>query len=269
MLTPHHPLRVAVLCSHRAPGLLYLLNQSPDRGCVYEIVCCVTTEPTFVEEVRVERRGIPTLSNPIHDFYARRGADIRDLKVREEYDRKTLALVEPFLADLILLDGYVYLVTAPLLERFPNRILNLHYADLMLRTPSGAPQFPGIRAVPHTLAAGQHETRATVHLVDRAPDAGPPIVRSRPFVVSPLISELRATDAPDVFKAYAYAHEQWMMRTVSGPLMAAALRLVASGAVDLDAIAARHEVATPWLLDRDDYLVAPRHETAAALAEIV
>jgi folate-dependent phosphoribosylglycinamide formyltransferase PurN len=262
MLTPHHPLRVVVLCSHRAPGLLYLLNQSPDRGFVFEIVCCVTTEPTFAEEVRVERRGIPTLSHPIDDFYARRGADIRDLDVRAEYDRRTLKMIEPFLADVILLDGYLYLVTTPLLECFRHRVLNLHFADLTLRTPAGAPQFPGIRAVHHALAAGQGETRATVHLVDEAVDAGPPIVRSWPFPVSPLVADLRTTDALDTFKAYAYAHEQWMQRTASGPLMAAALRLISGGAVDLDAIAAGDGVVTPWLLERNEHLRAPTLETA-------
>lgn len=269
MLTPHHPLRVAVLCSHRAPGLLYLLNQSPDRGVVYEIVCCLTTEPTFVEEVRVERRGIPTLSHPIDDFYARRGADIRDLDVRAEYDRKTLEMIEPFLPDVILLDGYLYLVTTPLLERFRNRVINLHFADLVLRTPSGAPQFPGVRAVWHALAAGRRETRATVHLVDATADAGPPIVRSYPFPVSPLVADLRGADALDVFKAYAYAHEQWMLRTVAGPLMAAALRLISGGAVELDAIAARGDVVTPWLLERNEYLLAPDLEAAFVGAGVV
>jgi folate-dependent phosphoribosylglycinamide formyltransferase PurN len=269
MLTPHHPLRVAVLCSHRAPGLLYLLNQSPDRGFVYEVVCCLTTEPTFAEEVRVERRGIPTLSHPIEDFYARRGADTRDRDVRAEYDRQTLKMIEPFLPDVILLDGYLYLVTEPMLARFRNRVINLHFADLALRTPSGAPQFPGIRAVRHALAAGQPETRATVHLVDAEPDAGPPIVRSYPFPVSPLVADLRRSDALDVFKAYAYAHEQWMLRTVAGPLMAAALRLIAGGAVELDAMSARADVVTPWLLERNEHLLAPAVETTLAAAGVM
>jgi phosphoribosylglycinamide formyltransferase-1 len=257
MLTPHHPLRIAVLCSHRAPGLLYLLNRSPDRGAAYEIVCCVTSEETFAEEVRVERRGIPTRSHPIVDFYARREADLRDRELRAAYDRETLTIVEPYLPDVILLDGYLYLVTAPLLHRFLNRVINLHFSDLTLRTPSGAPQFPGVHAVRDALGAGRPETRATVHLVDPAPDAGPPIVRSWGFPVSPLVDDLRALGAPDVFKAYAYAHEHWMMRTASGPLMASALRLMSAGAVDLDALAAGDGHPAPWLLERPDCLLAP------------
>jgi len=260
---PHRPLRVAVLCSRRAPGLLYLLNQSPDRGSAYEIVVCVTSERTFDEEVRVERRGIPTRMHPIADFYAQRGAAARgDLQIRTAYDAEMLRIIEPYLPDLVLLDGYLFLVTAPLLERFRNRVLNLHFADLTLRTPAGAPRFPGIRAVRAALAAGVPETRATVHLVDAMPDAGPPIVRSWAFPVSPLLEDLRTTDSGDVLRAYAFAHERWMMRTASGPLIASALRLVTSGAADLDAMAAAANRGAPWLLERHGFLFAPDAATA-------
>jgi|SRR6266487_1105483 len=258
------PLRVAVLCSQRAPGLMHLLNSSPDRGAAFEIVCCVTSEGTFAEGARVERRGIPTLSHPITDFCEARGTSIyRDIAVRQEYDRGTLALIEPFLPDLVLLDGYLYLVTAVLLRRFPNRILNLHFSDLTLRTIQGAPRFPGLRAVRDALAAGCRETRATVHLVNEVPDGGAPIVRSWPFPVSPLVEELRTMGADDVFKAYGFAHQEWMMRTASGPLVSAALRLIAAGAIDLDTLASGGAHAeTPWVLDRQGCLTAAALEFA-------
>jgi len=265
MLTPHRPLRVAVLCSHRAPGLLYLLNRSPERGAAFEIVCCLTTERTFEEEVRVERRGIPVCVHSMADYYAAAGKENRaDLAVRAAYDARTLQIVERYLPDVLVLDGYLYLVTAPILARFRNRVLNLHFSDLTLRTASGAPRFPGIRAVRNAIASGERETRATVHLADARPDAGPPIVRSWPFPVSPLVEDLRTAGAENVFKAYAFAHEQWMMRTAAGPLVAAALRLVSTGAVDLDALAVAAQDDTPWLLERHGFLLAPEVELAGA-----
>jgi folate-dependent phosphoribosylglycinamide formyltransferase PurN len=229
------PIRVAVLCSHRAPGLVHLLSHSADRGRAFEIVCVVTTEATPVDDVR---RGIPTLTHPIREFYEARGASLyNDFDARRAYDAETLKLITPYLPELILLDGYLYLITEPLLEAFANRILNLHYSDLTLRAGDGRPQFPGVRAVRDAIAAGCVETRATVHLVDALPDDGAPIVRSWPFPVSPLVQELQSMDAGDAFKAYTFAHQQWMMRTASGPLMSAALKLVATGAVDLDELA--------------------------------
>jgi len=108
MLTPHRPLRVAVLCSHRAPGLLYLLNRAPDRGTTFEIVCVVSGD-TFDEEVRVERRGIPTL--------------------RAESDAETLARIEPFLPDVILRDDCSNPVTPALRAQYPDRVIDLHFDD--------------------------------------------------------------------------------------------------------------------------------------------
>ncbi len=268
MLTIHRPLRVAVLCSTRAPGLMYLLNRSPDRGISFEIACVVTSEDTFDEEVRVERRGIPTLVHPIRRFCEARGTSVyRDFDTRRAYDAETVKRIEPYFPDLLLLDGYRYLVTKPLLAAFPDRIINLHFSDLTLRDPNGGPRFPGIRAVRAALAAGCSETRATVHLVNDLPDDGAPIVRSWPFAVAPPVAELWTAVASTVFGSQVYTHERWMMQAASGPLMAAALRLISTGAVKLRDLA--REPSTPvtaWQLDEQGSLLAPDCEPVFARA---
>jgi phosphoribosylglycinamide formyltransferase-1 len=261
------PLRAAVLCSRRAPGLLYLLSADADRGRTFEIVCCVTSDLTFAEEVRVERRGVPTLPHSIAAFYEARKAPIgRAPEVRAAYDAETVAMLKPFMPDIILTAGYLYLLSAPMLAAYRHRILNLHFADLTLRTPAGAPGFPGIRAVRDALTAGCAETRATVHLVDAAADAGPPLVRSWAFPVSPMVDEAQAWTATDMLRAYAFAHEQWMMRSCAGPMWSAALRLVTGRRVDLDGVAARHrEDVAPWELSRCGALMAPLTEPSACV----
>jgi hypothetical protein len=89
-------------------------------------------------------------------------------------------------------------------------------------------------------------------------------VRSWPFRVSPLIPTLRRLDAGEL-KACVYAHEQQMMREASGPLMSAALRLIATSAVDLDALeSAAARETTPWLLTSRGFLFAPEVELAGA-----
>ena len=254
MLTP---LRVAVLCSHRAPGLMHLLNADPDRGRTFDIVCCVTSESTFDEEVRVERRGVPTRAHGIRAFYDARRATIAGAPgVRTAFDADTARLLKPFSPDLVLLAGYLYVLSEPMLSAFPRRILNLHFADLTLRTPDGEPGFPGIRAVRDALAAGCTETRATVHLVDAAVDSGPPLVRSWPFPVSPMVEEAQAWTATDLIRAYTFAHEQWMMRACAGPLWSAALQLVTAKAIDLDGLSLDPS-QVPWELSRRGALMAP------------
>jgi phosphoribosylglycinamide formyltransferase-1 len=261
MPTPHRPLRVAVLCSAHAPGLLYLLNRAPDRGATFEIVCVVSSEPTFAEEVRVERRGIPTLARPIRAFYD--GNDpslVHGLRVRAAYDQQTADVLEPFMPDLLLLDGYRYLVTAPLLAAFPARMIGLQFGDLTIRHLDGPPMFSGPHAVRDAILAGCSETHATVHLVTEHPDAGAPIVRSWPFPVSPLVEVLQTKTARDAVDAYIFAHQQWMARSASGPLMAAALRLIATRAVDLQAMAAMPP-AWPWQLEADGDLLNVEPDT--------
>jgi phosphoribosylglycinamide formyltransferase-1 len=255
MLTPA-PIRVAVLCSPRAPGLLDLLEPAAGRGRWYEIVVAVTSELAFDSQTRVAARGVPTRAHAIHEFYRRRDADLyRDFRTRAAYDRETVGILARYAPDVVLLDGYRYIATPALLEAFPNRVLNLHFSDLTLRHADGRPLYPGIRAVRDALLDGRDTTKATVHLVDREPDGGAPLVESWPFPVSPLAAAALAWDAREMFKAYAFAHQEWMMRAASGPLLSAALRLIADGTADLHRLAAADPASvTPWSVDSDDHL---------------
>ena len=163
-----------------------------------------------------------------------------------------------FHPDVVLLDGYLYVLTRPMLEAYRNRLLNLHFSDLTLRTTDRRPAYAGIRAVRDAIADGLQETSATVHLVNEEPDGGPPLVCSWSFGVPALVADARRWGAADMLKAYAFAHQEWMIRAASGPLLAAALHLVASGHVDLDQAAATDPSrAVPWLLDEHGRLTPP------------
>jgi phosphoribosylglycinamide formyltransferase-1 len=72
---------------------------------------------------------------------------------------------------LVVLAGYMHLLTPTFLARFPDAIVNVH--------PSLLPEFPGARAVEEQLAAGVHESGATVHLVDEGVDSGPILAQER------------------------------------------------------------------------------------------
>jgi folate-dependent phosphoribosylglycinamide formyltransferase PurN len=244
------PIRVAVLCSHRAPGLLDLIDQFADRQS-YEIVSVITSELAFEGQARVAARGVPTRAHAIHEFYRRRDANVyRDFETRAAFDRETVGLLARHSPDIVVLDGYLYVATGELLDAFPGRILNLHFSDLTLRRADGRPRYPGIRAVGDAIRDGQPSTRATVHLVDAEPDGGPPLVASWPFPVAPLAADALSLGAQDMLKAYIFAHQEWMIRAAAGALLASALRLIADGLVDLHALAARPAAtAIPWTVD--------------------
>ena len=72
-------------------------------------------------------------------------------------------------ADLVVLAGYMQLVSAGFVERFRNRIVNVH--------PALLPSFPGLDAIGQALDAGVRVTGVTVHFVDEGTDTGPVILQ--------------------------------------------------------------------------------------------
>jgi phosphoribosylglycinamide formyltransferase-1 len=256
MLTPTPPLRVAVLCSQRSPGLLHLIERWCERTHTYEIVVVVTSELGFDQQTRVSAAGVPIRAHSIHEFYRRHDADLyHDFRMRARFDREMVGLLSQFAPDVVLLDGYLYLLTREFLDAYVGRVLNLHFSDLTLRRADGRPLYCGIRAVRDALLDGRAATKATVHLVNDEPDGGPPLVESWPFPVSPLVHDALSWNARDMLKAYAFAHQEWMMRAAAGPLMDAALRLIAERTVDLHALASLDPSRViPRTVDRDGHI---------------
>jgi len=95
---------------------------------------------------------------------------------REERDLVMATWLEEHGVDLVVLAGYMHLLTRPFLARFPGRIVNVH--------PSLLPAFPGAHAIEDALAAGVETTGVTVHLVDEGVDTGPILIQE-PVPVEP------------------------------------------------------------------------------------
>ena len=95
---------------------------------------------------------------------------------REERDLVMATWLEEHDVDLVVLAGYMHLLTGPFLARFPGRIVNVH--------PSLLPAFPGANPIEEALAAGVETTGVTVHLVDEGVDTGPILVQE-PVPVEP------------------------------------------------------------------------------------
>ena len=88
---------------------------------------------------------------------------------REERDLMMATWLEEHGVELVVLAGYMHLLTPPFLRRFPGRIVNVH--------PSLLPAFPGAHAIEDALAAGAHTTGVSVHYVDQGVDTGPLIAQ--------------------------------------------------------------------------------------------
>jgi phosphoribosylglycinamide formyltransferase-1 len=99
--------------------------------------------------------------------------DCRGFKTKfpEEAQQETADHLKAAGVELVCLAGFLRLVKRPLLDAFPNRIINIH--------PALLPAFPGLESWKQALDAGVSETGATVHFVDEGMDTGPVILQER------------------------------------------------------------------------------------------
>jgi len=107
---------------------------------------------------------------------------------RVERDLVMATWLEEHGVDLVVLAGYMHLLTRPFLARFPERIVNVH--------PSLLPAFPGAHAIDDALEAGVEATGVTVHVVDAGLDTGP-VLRQEPVPVEPrttLVERIHAVE---------------------------------------------------------------------------
>jgi phosphoribosylglycinamide formyltransferase-1 len=89
----------------------------------------------------------------------------RDYPDRPSFDRAVVGVLRDAGARWVVLAGFMRIVTAELLDAFPQRVINIH--------PSLLPAFPGVDAQAQALAYGVRVTGCTVHLVDAGTDTGP------------------------------------------------------------------------------------------------
>jgi phosphoribosylglycinamide formyltransferase 1 len=108
--------------------------------------------------VRAREAGIPTATFSLDCHTDRAERDLVMATWLEEHG-----------VELVVLAGYMHLLTPPFLKRFPERVINVH--------PSLLPAFPGARAIDDALAAGVETTGVSVHYVDDGLDTGPLIVQ--------------------------------------------------------------------------------------------
>lgn len=109
---------------------------------------------------RAEKRGIPTGVIDCQGFKT---------KFPEEAQTETAKRLKDAGVQLVCLAGFLRLVKKPMLEAFPDRVINIH--------PSLLPAFPGLESWKQALDAGAKESGCTVHYVDEGMDTGPIILQ--------------------------------------------------------------------------------------------
>jgi phosphoribosylglycinamide formyltransferase-1 len=197
------PFRVAVLASGTGTNLQAILDQLHGRDGI-EVVAVGSDKPDAQALERASKAGAETRVFEAGDFDDRAARDAAIGDWLEEGE-----------VDLIVLAGYMQLLSPDFVGRFPNRIVNVH--------PALLPSFPGLDAVGQALEHGVRITGVTVHFVDDGVDSGP-IILQRPV---PVPASRDRDELEDAIHATEHA------------LLPEAIRLIAAGKVRVGDSSAR------------------------------
>jgi phosphoribosylglycinamide formyltransferase-1 len=190
--------RVGVLISGEGSNLQAILDKVHGRDDI-EVVCVASNKAEARGVVRARRAGVQT------EVF--RAGDYRE---RAERDLAMGNWLEEHSIDLLVLAGFMEILSAEFIRRFEGRIVNVH--------PSLLPAFQGIRAIERAVEYGVRITGVTVHFVDEGVDSGPIILQQA--LELPYSPELDAIEEA----IHAIEHE----------LLPRAVRLLARGAVRID-----------------------------------
>jgi phosphoribosylglycinamide formyltransferase-1 len=192
-------LRVGVLVSGEGSNLQALLDQAHGRDGV-EVVAVASNRAEARGLERARDAGVDTGVFPVGEY-----AD------REARDRAMADWLDGHGAELLVLAGFMEILSAEFIGRFTGRVINVH--------PSLLPAFPGVRAIEQALDHGVRVMGVTVHYVDEGVDSGP-IVLQEAFDVIAYHRDIAAVESR--------IHE------IEHRLLPRAVRLIAAGSVRLD-----------------------------------
>jgi phosphoribosylglycinamide formyltransferase-1 len=147
--------KVVVLLSGRGSNFKALL----EANLPVKFTAAISNRPDAAGLDFARARGIPAIA-----------LDHKTFATREAFDEALIAEIEKAGADLIVLAGYMRILTKPLVERYAGRLINIH--------PSLLPAFPGLRTHESALAEGVKVHGCTVHFVTPELDHGPIIIQA-------------------------------------------------------------------------------------------
>ncbi|MBW8899701.1 MAG: phosphoribosylglycinamide formyltransferase [Massilia sp.] len=151
---------IVILISGRGSNMEAIVRAQQAEAWPARIAAVISNKPDAKGLVFAQANGIPTTVVPNKEF-----------PTREAFDAALQATIDRFEPDLVVLAGFMRILTAPFVEHYAGRMLNIH--------PSLLPLFPGLHTHRQALDAGVEEHGATVHFVTAELDHGPAVIQAR------------------------------------------------------------------------------------------
>lgn len=152
-------LRLGVLASGSGTNLQSIIDRCQDRSIKAEISVVISNNPNAGALERAEKAGIPNYC-----------IDHRGFPRREDYDRALVKALQEAHVELVVLAGFMRIITEEFINAFPQRVINIH--------PALLPAFPGLNVQQKALDYGVRFSGCTVHFVDSGVDTGPIIIQA-------------------------------------------------------------------------------------------
>ena len=152
-------LKLAILASGSGTNLQSIIDQCQQGRLDAEICLVLSNNPGAGALERAEQAGINNVC-----------INHREFNSREDFDQAVVVALQKAGAELIVLAGFMRIISAVFLQAFPQRIINIH--------PALLPAFPGLHVQQQALDYGARFSGCTVHIVDGGIDTGPIIAQA-------------------------------------------------------------------------------------------
>lgn len=195
------PVRLAVFASGKGSNLSAILQAFPASHPLASVALVISNNEGVGALAKAKALGI-------NAYHVASGE-------QERFENEVEVLLARHTIDVVLLAGFMRLLSARFVEHWRGRLLNIH--------PSLLPEFPGLDAPEQALAAGVRVSGCTVHFVDEGVDSGPIILQRRvPVLPKDSVETLKARIRREEHKAYPEAIKQLLLGKVSYPAGASA-----------------------------------------------
>jgi phosphoribosylglycinamide formyltransferase-1 len=162
---------IVVLISGGGSNLQAIINACNDMELPAKVAAVISNKTDAYGLVRAKKAGIPT-----------EVLDHTQFDSREVYDAELLHIINRYQPELVVLAGFMRILTPDFVRYFSGRMLNIH--------PSLLPKYPGLKTHERALKSGDKEHGATVHFVTEELDGGPNIIQA----VVPILDDDRPID---------------------------------------------------------------------------
>lgn len=152
-------LKLGVLISGNGSNLQSIIDHIENHSLNATIKIVVSSHPDAFGITRAKKHGIPFLVLKNGDF-----------KNKQDFDQALIKILKDNEVDLVILAGFMRILTASFIKAFPKKIMNIH--------PALLPSFPGLHGQKQAFDYGVKYSGCTVHFVDEGMDTGPIIIQS-------------------------------------------------------------------------------------------